>query len=141
MMNMNVMTMNVNENQCIQHEEQIQELARKTAELEAHANFKEQRISELIEDNKRIEGKIDNLTDTVNKVMLNSIRDDNDLNQRVLTLETKSDTQEKLLNEYEEKARKQRDEDRAKNNQNIAIIGLVMTGVSLIIALVPKLIP
>ena len=141
MMNMNVMTMNVNENQCIQHEEQIQELARKTAELEAHANFKEQRISELIEDNKRIEGKIDNLTDTVNKVMLNSIRDDNDLNQRVLTLETKSDTQEKLLNEYEEKARKQRDEDRAKNNQNITIIGLVMTGVSLIIALAPKLIP
>ena len=138
---MSVMRMNVNENQCIQHEEQIQELSRKTAELEAHAGFKEQRISELIEDNKRIEGKIDNLTDTVNKVMLNSIRDDNDLNQRVLTLETKSDTQEKLLNEYEEKARKQRDEDRAKNNQNIAIIGLVMTGVSLIIALAPKLIP
>ena len=131
----------MNNETCLQHEEQIQELARKTAELEAHANFKEQRISELIEDNKRIEGKIDNLTDTVNKVMLNSIRDDNDLNQRVLTLETKSDTQEKLLNEYEEKARKQRDEDRAKNNQNIAIIGLVMTGVSLIIALVPKLIP
>ncbi len=131
----------MNNETCLQHEEQIQELARKTAELEAHANFKEQRISELIEDNKRIEGKIDNLTDTVNKVMLNSIRDDNDLNQRVLTLETKSDTQEKLLNEYEEKARKQRDEDRAKNNQNIAIIGLVMTGVSLIIALAPKLIP
>ena len=130
----------MNNETCL-HEEQIQELARKTAELEAHANFKEQRISELIEDNKRIEGKIDNLTDTVNKVMLNSIRDDNDLNQRVLTLETKSDTQEKLLNEYEEKARKQRDEDRAKNNQNIAIIGLVMTGVSLIIALAPKLIP
>ena len=131
----------MNNETCLQHEEQIQELARKTAELEAHANFKEQRISELIEDNKRIEGKIDNLTDTVNKVMLNSIRDDNDLNQRVLTLETKSDTQEKLLNEYEEKARKQRDEDRAKNNQNITIIGLVMTGVSLIIALAPKLIP
>ena len=126
---------------CLKHEEQIQELTRKTAELEAHASFKEQRIMELIDDNKRIEGKIDNLTDTVNKVMLNSIRDDNDLNQRVLTLETKSDTQEKLLNEYEEKARKQRDEDRAKNNQNIAIIGLVMTGVSLIIALAPKLIP
>ena len=131
----------MNNETCLQHEEQIQELARKTAELEAHANFKEQRISELIEDNKRIEGKIDNLTDTVNKVMLNSIRDDNDLNQRVLTLETKSDTQEKLLNEYEEKARKQRDEDRAKNNQNIAIIGLVRTGVSLIIALAPKMIP
>ena len=141
MMNMNVMTMNVNENQCIQHEEQIQELARKTAELEAHANFKEQRISELIEDNKRIEGKIDNLTDTVNKVMLNSIRDDNDLKQRVLTLETKSDTQEKLLKDYEEKARKQRDEDRQKQNLRIAYLGVGLTGLSIILAyIIPHII-
>lgn len=131
----------MNNETCLQHEEQIQELARKTAELEAHASFKEQRIMELIDDNKRIEGKIDNLTDTVNKVMLNSIRDDNDLNQRVLTLETKSDTQDKLLKEYEEKARKQREDDRAKFNQNIAVIGVVMTAISLIIALAPKLIP
>ena len=138
MMNTNVMTMNVNENQCIQHEEQIQELARKTAELEAHANFKEQRISELIEDNKRIEGKIDNLTDTVNKVMLNSIRDDNDLKQRVLTLETKSDTQEKVLKEYEETQRKQREEDRAKTTQYMAAIGTVIGVLSFIFAYILK---
>jgi chromosome segregation ATPase len=130
--------MNVNENQCIQHEEQIQELARKTAELEAHANFKEQRISELIEDNKRIEGKIDNLTDTVNKVMLNSIRDDNDLKQRVLTLETKSDTQEKVLKEYEETQRKQREEDRAKTTQYMAAIGTVIGVLSFIFAYILK---
>ena len=132
------MTMNVNENQCIQHEEQIQELARKTAELEAHANFKEQRISELIEDNKRIEGKIDNLTDTVNKVMLNSIRDDNDLKQRVLTLETKSDTQEKVLKEYEETQRKQREEDRAKTTQYMVAIGTVIGVLSFIFAYILK---
>ena len=131
----------MNNETCLQHEEQIQELARKTAELEAHANFKEQRIMEIIDDTKRIEGKIDSLTESVNKSILASVQGDSDLKERVLTLETKSDTQEKLLKEYEEKARKQRDEDRAKNNQNIAIIGLVMTGVSLIIALAPKLIP
>ena len=135
---MSVMRMNVNENQCIQHEEQIQELSRKTAELEAHAGFKEQRISELIEDNKRIEGKIDNLTDTVNKVMLNSIRDDNDLKQRVLTLETKSDTQEKVLKEYEETQRKQREEDRAKTTQYMAIIGTVIGVLSFIFAHIIK---
>ena len=131
----------MNNETCLQHEEQIQELARKTAELEAHASFKEQRISELIEDNKRIESKIDNLTDTVNKVMLNSIKDDNDLQQRVLALETKSDTQDKLIKDYEEKARKQREDDRAKFNQNIAVIGVVMTAISLIIAFIPKMIP
>ena len=126
----------MNNETCLQHEEQIQELSRKTAELEAHASFKEQRISELIEDNKRIESKIDNLTDTVNKVMLNSIRDDNDLKQRVLTLETKSDTQEKLLKEYEEKQRKERDEDRQKQNLRIAYLGVGLTILSIVLAYV-----
>lgn len=128
----------MNNETCLQHEEQIQELARKTAELEAHASFKEKRMDELIEDNKRIESKIDNLTDTVNKVMLNSIKDDHDLKQRVLTLETKQDTQDQFLKEYEEKQRKQREEDRAKTNQYIAVIGIVLTAISLIIAYIPK---
>ena len=126
----------MNNETCLQHEEQIQELSRKTAELEAHAGFKEQRISELIEDNKRIEGKIDNLTDTVNKVMLNSIKDDNDLKQRVLTLETKSDTQEKLLKEYEAKAKKQRDDERARTNQYLSGIGVVIAILSFVFAYV-----
>lgn len=128
----------MNNETCLQHEEQIQQLNKKTAELEAHASFKEKRIDELIEDNKRIESKIDNLTDTVNKSILNSIKYDNDLKQRVLTLETKSDTQEKLLKDYEEKARKQREEDRAKTNQYIAVIGIALTAISLIIAYIPK---
>ena len=128
----------MNNETCLQHEEQIQELSRKTAELEAHASFKEQRISELIEDNKRIEGKIDNLTDTVNKVMLNSIRDDNDLKQRVLTLETKSDTQEKLLKEYEAKAKKQRDDERARTNQYLSGIGVAIAILSFVFAYVLK---
>ena len=128
----------MNDETCLQHEEQIQELSQKMIELVAHAGFKEQRISELIEDNKRIEGKIDNLTDTVNKVMLNSIRDDNDLKQRVLTLETKSDTQEKFLKEYEEKQRKQREEDRAKTTQYMAVIGTVIGVLSFIFAYILK---
>lgn len=128
--------MPANETPCIAHEEQIQKNARKIAELEAHASFKEQRITELIEDNKRIEAKIDNLTETVNKVMLNSISGDNDLKQRVLTLETKSDTQEKLLKEYEEKQRKQRDEDRQKQNLRIAYLGVGLTGLSIVLAYV-----
>ena len=126
---------------CLQHEEQIQELSRKTAELEAHASFKEQRIMEIIDDNKRIEGKIDNLTDTVNKVMLNSIKDDNSLNQRVLALETKQQTHDDLLKEFEEKQIKQRKEDREKQNLRIAYLGLGLTGLSIILAyVIPHLI-
>ena len=119
---------------CLQHKEQIQELARKTAELEAHASFKEQRIMELIDDNKRIEGKIDNLTDTVNKVMLNSIKDDNSLNQRVLALEAKQKTHDDLLKEFEEKQNKQRKEDREKQNLRIAYLGVGLTILSILLA-------
>ena len=106
---------------CIRDEE-LNNQSRKIAELEAHSKFKEERINELIEDNRRIESKIDKLTETVNKVMLNSIKDDNNLNQRVHVLETKSDTQEKLLLQHEEQARKQREEDRAKTNQYLSYI-------------------
>ena len=126
---------------CVVHEEQIQELARKTAELEAHASFKEQRIMEIIDDNKRIEGKIDNLTDTVNKVMLNSIKDDNSLNQRVLAIETKQQTHDDLLKEFEEKQNKQRKEDREKANLRIAYLGIGLTGLSILLAyIIPHLI-
>ena len=121
---------------CVAHEEQIQELARKTAELEAHASFKEQRIMEIIDDNKRIEGKIDNLTDTVNKVMLNSIKDDNSLNQRVLAIETKQQTHDDLLKEFEEKQNKQRKEDREKANLRIAYLGIGLTILSIVLAYV-----
>jgi uncharacterized coiled-coil protein SlyX len=128
----------LNNETCLQHEEQIQELARKTAELEAHASFKEQRIMELIDDNKRIEGKIDNLTDTVNKSILASVQGDGDLKQRVLKLETKSDTQEKLLKEYEEKAKKQRDDERARTNQYLSGIGVAIAVLSFVFAYILK---
>ncbi len=116
------------------HEEQIQDYSKKIAELEAHAEFKDQRISELIKDNKRIESKIDNLTDTVNKVMLNSIKDDNNLNNRVTTLETKTDTQEKIIAQYEEKARKEREEERQKTNTYLAYIAAAIGVLSFVFA-------
>lgn len=106
---------------CI-HEEQIVSQSQKLAELETKNGFKDQRINELIEDNKRIESKIDNLTDTVNKVMLNSIKDDNNLNQRVTTLETAIDTQDKVLQQYKADAKRHRDDERARTNQYLSYI-------------------
>ena len=111
-----------NETPCVAHEEQIQELSRKTAELEAKNGFKQQRISELIEDIRRIELKIDKLTDSVNDVIVNSIRDDKDLKEEITKLKTKIETQEKFLEKFEAKQQKQRDDDRAKTNQYLTYI-------------------
>lgn len=122
------------ETPCVAHEEQINENAKKIAELEAKNGFKAQRINELIEDNKRIESKIDNLTDTVNKVMLNSIKDDNNLNQRVTALETTIKTQEDTIKKFEEKQRKQRDEDRQKANLRLTYIGIGLTVLTIILS-------
>lgn len=91
------MTSNVtNQYVCIE-KDQLQEHSESLAELKAKSKYKEGRINELIEDNKRIEGKIDKLTETVNSIMLHSIQDDNNLNQRVTALESKQETLYKLL--------------------------------------------
>ena len=126
------------ETPCETHEQQIQENTREIAGLKERANYKDLRIGELIEDNKRIEAKIDNLTDTVNKVMLNSIKDDNELKQKVLALETKIDTQDKTIAKYKQESKEQRDEDRAKVNQRLTLIGLGISALSIILAFILK---
>ena len=130
--------MAVSETPCTQHEEQIHENSKKISELETRADYKDKRIDEIDKKMDKIDSKIDNLTDTVNKVMLNSIRDDNNLNQRVTTLETTIKTQEDTINQFEEKQSKQRDEDRAKTTQYMAVIGTVIGVLSFIFAYVLK---
>ena len=110
------------ETTCNEHEEQIHELSRKTAELETRADYKDLRINELIENNKRIEAKLDALNKTMNDVVVNSIKDDNDLKQRVVTLETQLKTQDDVLKQSKDEARKHREEDRAKTNQRLTYI-------------------
>lgn len=69
----------------------------KLAELEARAEYKEKRIDELDRKMDKIDGKLDKLTANVNNIMLHSIQDDNNLNQRVTALESKQETLYKLL--------------------------------------------
>jgi len=114
----------INETPCDLHEQQIQENSRKIAGLESKAEYKDKRINELIEDNKRIEAKIDKLTDTVNEVVVNSIKDDNDLQQRVIALETQIKTQNEVLEKYKKEAKDQRDEDRQKMNTRLTAISV-----------------
>lgn len=124
------------ETPCNEHEQQIQENSRKISSLETKADYKDKRINELIEDNKRIEAKIDKLTDTVNDVIVNSIKDDNDLNNRVIALETQIKTQNDVLDQYKEEQRKQRDEDRQKANLRLAYVGIGLTVLTIILTYV-----
>ena len=72
--------------ECI-HEEQIQGISRKTAELETRANYKDERINQIISDQKRMEEKIDNIAEAVNQLQLQSLKDDKDIDKRVTSLE------------------------------------------------------
>jgi len=112
------------ETPCAAHEEQIQELSRKTTELETRSKYKEDSIKELKADMKELKESVDTLNETVNKVMLNSIKDDNDLKQRVLALETQIKTQNDTIAKYKQEAKDQRDEDRQKMNLRLTAISV-----------------
>lgn len=127
----------VPEHNCL-HEGLIQDSSRKISELETKHEFKEKAINELKEDNRRIEAKIDNLTDTVNKVMLNSIKDDKDIANRVTNLETKIETQETVLKHYKEESDRERKNEREKTNQYIAAVAVVIAILSFIFANILK---
>lgn len=123
LLEMNRMTAEKLEYTCIE-KDQLSEQSAKIAELEARADFKDQRINELIEDNRRIESKIDKLTETVNNIVINSIKDDKDLKEDITKLKAKVEAQEKNFENFEKKQKEQRDDDRAKTNQYLTAIGI-----------------
>lgn len=75
------------QHECI-HEDQLQGQSRKIAELETRADYKDERITQILEDQKRMEDKIDKIAEAVNNLQLQSLRDDRDIDKRVTTLET-----------------------------------------------------
>ena len=72
---------------CIR-DEQLQGQSRKIAELEARANYKDERIEQIIQDQKRMEEKIDDLTEAVSQLKYQSLKDDKDIDKRVTRLES-----------------------------------------------------
>jgi peptidoglycan hydrolase CwlO-like protein len=70
------------------HEEVFQEYGKKIAELEAHVNYKDKRIDELIKDQKKMEDKIDKIDDKLDTIMIKSVQGDNDNDKRLTSLET-----------------------------------------------------
>ena len=70
------------------HEEEFQNYGKKIAELEAHVNYKDKRIDEIIKDQKKFDDKLDKVNDKLDTIMMKSVQGDNDVNQRVTSLET-----------------------------------------------------
>lgn len=75
--------MNPVETPCIQHEEQIQELARKTTALETKSKYKEDSIKELKKDMKDLKYTMTTLDNTINEFILKSVTDDGSLRELV----------------------------------------------------------
>lgn len=78
------------------HETLLQDHSLKIATLEKELSFKKEKLEELKKDNDRMESKIDDIKDSVNKIILASKNDDDKLDKRLLKIETRLATQEKL---------------------------------------------
>lgn len=104
---------------CI-HEEQIQGISRKTAELEARADYKEKRIDELNNKINEMDKKLDVLIQGFNDFKVDSNKGDVELELRLKTIETDyKNLKESLKN-------KETDDQRRFNNQMV-ILGIIFT--------------
>lgn len=97
MMNTNwpVMMMVVAEHNCL-HEEQILNQSMKIERLDAELVYKKERLDELKEDNRRMERKIDKLSEDVTDFIGASDTKDNELNNRLIKIETKQQVQDEM---------------------------------------------
>lgn len=81
------------EHTCL-HEEQIQNQSRKIERLDAELDYKKERLDELKEDNRRMERKIDKLSEDVTEFISASDTKDNELNNRLIKIETRQQVQD-----------------------------------------------
>ena len=68
--------------------EQITNQSQKISELEAQATYKNHRVEELSNKLDKMEEKIDKLADNVNQLVLQSTKDDKELELRLKAIET-----------------------------------------------------
>lgn len=77
------------------HEELIQSQARRMERIEAELSYKREKLDDLKEDNNRMEKKIDEIKNCMNKLILKSKSDDDEIKNQITALKTRLDTQEK----------------------------------------------
>ena len=72
---------------CI-HEDKLQEAETKLAHLESRMDFKEEKMDQLIMDNKKMDEKLDKINESIHQLHLESAKDDFNIDNRVTQLET-----------------------------------------------------
>lgn len=86
------MTSKTTSHECI-HEDQIQKHSVQIKGLETHSDFKDQRLDEVNDKIDKMEEKLDVLNDNVNKLILQSSQQDNQLEIRLAKIETDMENQ------------------------------------------------
>ena len=113
----------VTEHKCI-HEEQIQGISRKTAELEARAEYKEKRIDESNTKMNEMDKKLDILVQGFNDFKVDSNKGDVELELRLKTIETDHQNLKDSIKD------KEKDDQRRFNNQML-ILGAIFTVITI----------
>ena len=100
-----------------QHSLQIKELSTKSV-------YKEKSIMEIKTELKEINGKIDSINNNVNKLILQSTKDDDKLELELTALKTQLKNLKKELDDKDEESNK-------RINRILVIVGLVFSGVTI----------
>ena len=110
------------ETPCADHEEQIQNNTRQIAEVQTELKFKEKRIDDLYLKMEKLEAKIDLMNENINQLILQSNKDDTQLELRLKSIETELAVQKQV----------------AMDNHNrvsslLAIVGVGLTIITILI--------
>ena len=70
------------------NEAKFQEAETKLAHLESRMGFKEEKIDQLVMDFKKMDEKLDKITENIHQLQLDSAKDDFNIDNRVTQLET-----------------------------------------------------
>lgn len=111
------------EHKCI-HDELIRNHDLQIKELSTKSVYKEQSIMEIKDELKDINGKIDAINDNVNKLILQSTKDDDKLELELTALKTQLKNLKKELDNKDEESNK-------RINRILVIVGLVFSGVTI----------
>ena len=116
------MTMVVNDTPCADHEEQIQSNKRQIAEVKTELKFKEQRIDDLYLKMEKLEAKIDLMNENINQLILQSNKDDTQLELRLKAIETELAVQKQITADNHNRV-----------SSLLAIIGVGLTIITILI--------
>lgn len=107
------------------HEEKILGQSRAIERLDTELRYKKEKLDDLKTDNRRMEDKIDKLTESVNDLVLQSKTDDDKLELRLKAIET----EQKVIKEMTEN-------NRADTNLKFTRISIIFGAISVFVLLV-----